>query len=172
MAELELIRGDITKQQVDVIVNAANSGLRGGGGVDGAIHRMGGPAILEECRVIIAEIGRLGTGKVVRTGAGNLPCRYVFHTVGPVYDASRPDEMQRSLFNCYWNCLELASIMQLVSIAFPNISTGVYGYPKHEAAATAIAATYRFLSKPNALQKIGYVCFDAENFDIYKQLLA
>ena len=172
MAEVELIRGDLTKQQVDVIVNAANSGLHGGGGVDGAIHRAGGPGILEECRVIISEIGSLSTGKVVSTSAGNLPCRYVFHAVGPVYDASRPLEMQRLLFSCYWNCLELATEMKLDSIAFPNISTGVYGYPKYEAAATAIAATYRFLSKPNALQKIGYVCFDAENFDIYKQLLA
>ena len=136
MSRIELIKGDITKVKVDAIVNAANSSLMGGGGVDGAIHRAGGPAILEECRKIIAKQGSCKTGEAVITTAGNLPAKFVIHTVGPVWNGARKNDASL-LAACYQNSLNLAIDHELSSIAFPNISTGVYGYPKKEAAEIA-----------------------------------
>src|SRR6478672_7821214 len=123
--KIELIKGDITKVHVDAIVNAANSSLMGGGGVDGAIHRAGGPAILEECRKIVARQGGCRTGEAVITTAGNLPARFVIHTVGPVWNGGLHGEKER-LSDCYKNSLQLAVENQCKTIAFPNISTGIY----------------------------------------------
>src|SRR5688572_33477796 len=128
-----LVQGDITKQKVDAIVNAANSSLLGGGGVDGAIHRAGGPAILEDCRKIIAKQGGCKTGEAVITTAGNLPAKFVIHTVGPVWNNGNNGEREK-LGNCYRNSLALAKEHSCQTIAFPNISTGVYRFPKKEAA--------------------------------------
>src|SRR5437899_3812361 len=136
---VRVIVGDITKQDVDVIVNAANSSLLGGGGVDGAIHRAGGPAILEECRKIRDTRGPLPAGEAVITGAGRLPCRYVIHTVGPVWQDGRSGEPE-TLARCYRNSLALAAEQGLKSLAFPSISTGAYGYPVAEAAAVALGS--------------------------------
>ncbi|MDX1410063.1 MAG: O-acetyl-ADP-ribose deacetylase, partial [Saprospiraceae bacterium] len=168
MIAIELVHGDITKMHVDAIVNAANAGLRGGGGVDGAIHAAGGPEIMSACREIIASRGVLSTGEAVITTGGRLPCRAVIHTVGPVYDGSRPQEMARLLAACYTNSLEVAAKHEMMSIAFPNISTGVYGYPKPEAAAVAVRSVQAWLAAGSGLRKICYVCFDRENYDIYR----
>ena len=166
-----LIKGDITKQKVDAIVNAANSSLMGGGGVDGAIHRAGGPAILEECRKIIAKQGSCKTGEAVITTAGNLPAKFVIHTVGPVWNNGKNNEAEK-LANCYRNSLSLAVENNVQSIAFPNISTGIYGYPKKEAAKIAIKAVSEFLQTNSSIQKIYFVCFDEENYFIYQAILA
>ncbi|NTS42353.1 O-acetyl-ADP-ribose deacetylase [Flavisolibacter sp. BT320] len=160
---LSVIRGDITKVEVDAIVNAANSSLLGGGGVDGAIHRAGGPAILEECRKIVARQGGCQTGKAVITTAGRLPAKFVIHTVGPVWHGGKKNEREL-LANCYQNSLQLAVNNGCRSIAFPNISTGVYGYPKPEAAAVAVQAVHDFLNGNKVLEKVIFVCFDEENF--------
>jgi len=168
---IEIVRGDITEVEVDAIVNAANKQLMGGGGVDGAIHRRGGPQIMEECRKIISEIGILPTGEVVRTTAGKLRAKYVFHTVGPIYDPSQPELMERQLASCYINSLHMADKFDCKSIAFPNISTGVYHFPKKAAARVAIKAVREYLSKYDVEMKILYVCFDEENFSIYSDLL-
>lgn len=170
MRKIELIKGDITKIHVDAIVNAANSSLMGGGGVDGAIHRAGGPAILEECRKIIAKQGSCKTGQAVITTAGKLPSKYVIHTVGPVWRSGKHNEEQL-LADCYNNSLSLAIEHKLESIAFPNISTGIYGYPKKEAAEIAIKTTLNFADTKYLLSKIIFVCFDEENFAIYKELI-
>ena len=169
---IQVIRGDITKIKVDAIVNAANAGLRGGGGVDGAIHHAGGPSILRECREIIARIGKLETGRSVITGAGQLPARHVIHTVGPIYNPAKPVEMKAALGSCYQTALEIAEEYALSSVAFPNISTGIYGYPKEEAAEVAIAAVHDSLENLSSVDKILYVCFDSENFVIYRNLLS
>ena len=168
---LSVFRGDITKMEVDVIVNAANSSLLGGGGVDGAIHRAGGPAILEECRAIVARQGGCNTGEAVITTAGNLPARYVIHTVGPVWNGGQWDE-RKLLANCYRNSMHLAVHNNGKSIAFPNISTGVYGFPKAEAAAIAVKTVHDFLVGKSALEKIIFVCFDEENFRLVEEELA
>jgi len=167
--QIQLIRGDITKQDADAIVNAANSSLMGGGGVDGAIHRAGGPAILEECKKIIAMQGSCATGEAVITTAGNLPAEFVIHTVGPVWSGGKNNESMK-LASCYKNSLRLAVENGLQSIAFPNISTGVYGYPKKEAAEIAIKTVSDFLQS-NATVKVYFVCFDEENFELYKSLM-
>ncbi len=160
--------GDITVEKVDAIVNAANSSLMGGGGVDGAIHRAGGPAILEECK----EIRRtqfpdgLPTGEAVVTTAGDLPSKFVIHTVGPVYGQHGGSEADL-LAACYRNSLELAAKHALFSIAFPAISTGVYGYPLHEAAAVSSEAIKKFLSSKSGIDEVRLVFFreaDAETF--------
>ena len=169
-SQIELIHGDITNMQVDVIVNAANSSLLGGGGVDGAIHRAGGTAILEECRQIIARQGKCRTGEAVITTAGNLPAKWVIHTVGPIWNGGNKKEPQL-LTNCYTNSLILAKQQGATSIAFPNISTGVYGYPKKEAAAVAVEAVRRFLSGEETAMKVYFVSFDEENYSIYQSLL-
>lgn len=172
MAEVELIKGDITTLEVDAIVNAANSSLRGGGGVDGAIHRAGGPLIIEECRKIIKEIGSLPTGEAVITGAGELPARHVIHTVGPVYDPEKPGEMRKLLGNCYHSSLSVALENGLETVAFPNISTGVYGFPKDKAARIATEAVNEFLEENDGIRKILYVCFDSENFEHYRKYVS
>ena len=168
-SQIQPIRGDITKQKVDAIVNAANSSLMGGGGVDGAIHRAGGPAIIEDCKRIIAKQGRCPTGEAVITTAGNLPARFVIHTVGPVWSGGKNNEPMK-LASCYTNSLRLAVENGLQSVAFPNISTGIYGYPKKEAAEIAIRTVSDFLQS-NASVKVYFVCFDEENFELYQSLI-
>ncbi len=128
--KIEVIKGDITKIQADAIVNAANSSLLGGGGVDGAIHRAGGPQILEECRAIRNRQGKCNTGEAVVTNAGNLPAKYVIHTVGPVWNGNEEKE-SKLLANCYYNSMKLAESLGVKTIAFPNISTGVYRFQKN-----------------------------------------
>ena len=166
--KIEVIQGDITKVEVDVIVNAANSSLLGGGGVDGAIHRAGGPKILEDCQKIRNRQGKCKTGEAVITTAGNLPAKKVIHTVGPVYNGGQRLEMEKELLGkCYKNSLELAKENNFKSIAFPNISTGIYKFPKELAAQIAIKTV-----KENAvLNKVMFVCFDEENYKIYKNYL-
>jgi O-acetyl-ADP-ribose deacetylase (regulator of RNase III) len=168
--KIELIKGDITIVVVDAIVNAANSSLLGGGGVDGAIHRKGGKAILEECMAIRARQGGCATGQAVITTAGNLPAKYVIHTVGPVWSGGQKNE-RSLLHNCYTNSLNLAKEHNIKVIAFPNISTGIYHFPKEEAAAIAISAVQHFTHK-EVFEKVLFVCFDEENYRIYEQLLS
>jgi O-acetyl-ADP-ribose deacetylase (regulator of RNase III) len=163
MDKIEIIQGDITKIKVDAIVNAANSSLLGGGGVDGAIHRAGGPAILEDCMKIRAKQGDCKTGEAVITGAGNLPARYVIHTVGPVWNGGQKGEPEK-LANCYLNSLRLAVENNCKTVAFPNISTGVYGYPKEEAAKIAYQTVVNFLACNEQIEKVIFVCFDEDNY--------
>jgi O-acetyl-ADP-ribose deacetylase len=160
---IEVFRGDITRVQADAIVNAANSSLMGGGGVDGAIHRAGGPSILEECRKIVARQGGCKTGEAVITTAGNLPSQFVIHTVGPVWKGGTNQEPEK-LKSCYLSSLKLAAENKCRSIAFPNISTGVYGFPKALASKIAVAAVMDFLTENDAIDKVIFVCFDEENF--------
>ncbi|HEY3371980.1 MAG TPA: O-acetyl-ADP-ribose deacetylase [Prolixibacteraceae bacterium] len=167
---ISCIQGDITQLEVDAIVNAANSSLMGGGGVDGAIHRAGGPAILEECREIVARQGRCETGQAVITTAGNLPARYVIHTVGPVWHGGKNNEEQL-LENAYLNSLKLALENGVKTIAFPNISTGVYGFPKQKAAEIAVQTVTQFLAVNDQISQVYFVCFDHENYQLYDQLL-
>lgn len=168
---ISFIKGDITTTETDAIVNAANTSLLGGGGVDGAIHRKGGKQILEECIAIRNRQGGCKTGEVVYTSGGNLPCRYVIHTVGPVWNdgKSKEDEL---LANCYLNTLKIANELGLKSVAFPNISTGIYHFPKNEAANIAIETVKTFLkNQDSSIQKVVFVCFDEENFRIYEEKL-
>ena len=167
---IAVVRDDITKQNVDAIVNAANSSLMGGGGVDGAIHRAGGPAIVDECRKIIAAQGSCKTGDAVITSAGNLPAHFVIHTVGPVWNGGNKDE-PRLLESCYRKSLELAVENEVKTIAFPNISTGIYGFPKKQAADIAVYAVQSFLLTYQSLEKVVFVCFDDENLHLYQALL-
>ncbi len=167
MGSMKVIKGDITKIAVDAIVNAANSRLAGGGGVDGAIHRAGGPEIMEACR----KIGSCPTGQAVITTAGRLPAKYVIHAVGPVWHGGGNNEEQL-LAGAYRRSLELAVENSLKSIAFPNISTGVYRFPKEKAAQIAIATTKEFLKGRDADLEVTFVCFDDENYNIYKRLLS
>ncbi|WP_449400094.1 O-acetyl-ADP-ribose deacetylase [Chryseobacterium wanjuense] len=166
--KIELIKGDITKIRTDAIVNAANSSLLGGGGVDGAIHRAGGKRILEECIEIRNKQGKCKTGEAVVTTAGNLPAKYVIHTVGPIWNG---DEKKCSLLlaSCYKNSLKLAENLDVKTIAFPNISTGVYRFPKELAAKIAVDKVKNFQSE--IIEKVVFVCFDDENEMIYRQLL-
>ncbi|NET35508.1 MAG: O-acetyl-ADP-ribose deacetylase [Cyanothece sp. SIO1E1] len=166
--QLKLIQGDITTITVDAIVNAANTSLLGGGGVDGAIHRKGGPAILEECMAIRQRQGGCAVGEAVMTTAGELPAQKVIHTVGPVWNGGKSEEAQK-LHDCYWNSLQLAEEANFKRIAFPNISTGIYRYPKYAAAAIAIAAAQSFNYR--SLEEVYFVCFDPENFSIYEELM-
>lgn len=167
---LELIRGDITKIQVDAIVNAANTSLLGGGGVDGAIHRAGGPAILEECMKIRGRQGGCPVGEAVITTAGRLPAKYVIHTVGPVWNGGNNNEEQL-LRNAYHNSLLLAEEYKLETVAFPNISTGVYHFPKPLAAEIAVTTVKEFMSTNKGIKKVIFVCFDEENYLLYDELL-
>ncbi len=170
LMKIEVIKGDITEINVDVIVNAANSSLMGGGGVDGAIHRAGGPSILEECKKIVARQGGCPTGEAIITTAGNLPAKFVIHTVGPVWNGGRQNE--RSLLsNCYKASLQLAVENNCKTIAFPNISTGVYRFPKPEAASIAVKTVYAFLRENSTIQKVTFVCFDDENFQLIQEKL-
>lgn len=157
---IDVLKGDITKITADAIVNAANSPLMGGGGVDGAIHRAGGPEILEACRKIVARQGGCKTGEAVITPAGRLPATYVIHTVGPVWNGGHQQEAEK-LRACYLHSLELAATHHCRSIAFPGISTGIYGYPRKEAAAVAVATVKIFLTQPSSVETVLFVCFDA-----------
>jgi O-acetyl-ADP-ribose deacetylase len=169
-SRLVLFRGDITQVKVDIIVNAANSTLLGGGGVDGAIHRAGGPAILEACQVIRNRQSSCPAGEAVITTAGKLPAGYVIHTVGPIWQGGERDE-PAILANCCRNSLTLAVEHEAKTVAFPNISTGVYGYPKNKAAEVAVTALKAFLAKDNSLVYIIFVVFDKENYTLYQDLL-
>ena len=166
--KIELIKGDITKIQADVIVNAANSSLLGGGGVDGAIHRAGGKQILDECIKIRNRQGKCKTGDAVVTTSGNLSAKYVIHTVGPVWNDNE-EKGSKLLANCYKNSLKLAESLNVKTIAFPNISTGVYRFPKELAGKIAVDEVKNF--KSEVIEKIIFVCFDDENEEIYKKLL-
>jgi len=168
---IELLQGDITKLEIDAIVNAANSSLLGGGGVDGAIHRAGGGAILEACKAIRAKQGGCPTGEAVITTAGKLPAKFVIHTVGPVWNGGDSDKA-KLLGACYTNSLKLCLEHHLKSVAFPNISTGIYCYPKIEAAQVAIQAVTDFLEHhPEKLERVIFICFDEENYNIYRKHL-
>ena len=168
--KIEIIKGDITKLKVDAIVNAANSSLMGGGGVDGAIHRAGGKVILEECQKIVEKHGRCETGNAVITTAGNMPSKYVIHTVGPVWHGGKYNEAEK-LASCYRKSLELAEENNCRTIAFPNISTGIYGYPKEAAARIALSTVVDYLSRSPKIEKVIFVCFDEENFSLLTSLL-
>lgn len=170
-AVLAIIRGDITRQTTDAIVNAANSSLMGGGGVDGAIHRAGGPAILEECKQIVSRQGRLPTGKAVITTGGNLKARFVIHTVGPIWHGGNRGEPEL-LASAYRESLRVAAENNLSSISFPSISTGAYGYPVVEAAKVAVYAAVSFL-KENAtsIKQATFVLFDSTTFQSYASAL-
>jgi O-acetyl-ADP-ribose deacetylase len=169
--KLRLISGDITAQDTDAIVNAANSGLMGGGGVDGAIHRAGGPSILEECKKIIKRIGRLETGKAVITTGGNLKARFIIHTVGPVWRGGMNGE-SGLLASAYRECLKLATGYKLKTISFPSISTGVYSYPVELASETAMKEVLTFLrSIPTPLEEVVFVLFDLRTLSAYRNAL-
>ena len=170
-ARIRLVQGDITRQPVAAIVNAANSSLLGGGGVDGAIHRAGGPQILEECRRIRNRQGGCKTGEAVITTGGRLPAAHVIHTVGPVWNGGHKGE-PALLASCYRNSLRLAVENHLDSVAFPSISTGIYGYPKAEAAAVAVREVRAFLSQNPVPATVTFVVFDEETLRLYKQALA
>ena len=169
--KLSIIKGDITQQATDAIVNAANSSLMGGGGVDGAIHRAGGPAILEECKKIVAKQGRLPAGKAVITTGGNLKPRHVIHTVGPIWQGGSKGEAEL-LESAYQASLQLAAENQLASISFPSISTGAYGYPVEQASRVALSAVISFLRQRIAsIKEVVFVLFDSRTFATYSSAL-
>lgn len=166
-AEIKLVKGDITRQGTDAITNAANSSLMGGGGVDGAIHRAGGPAILAQCKEIVARQGRLPTGQAVITIGGNLKARYVIHTVGPVWHGGGLGEATL-LESAYRECLRLAAENKLESISFPSISTGAYGYPVDLASRVALGTVLSFLIEYiTSIKRVVFVLFDAGTFESY-----
>jgi len=165
--KVSTVQGDITRQGTDAIVNAANSSLMGGGGVDGAIHRAGGPAILKECQEIVARQGRLPTGQAVITTGGNLKARYVVHTVGPIWQGGSGNEAEL-LRSAYYECLKLATGNKLASISFPSISTGAYGYPVDEAAEIAVGTVVSFLKEQaTSLEEVVFVLFDSRTWQSY-----
>ncbi|MDP8982641.1 MAG: O-acetyl-ADP-ribose deacetylase [Acidobacteriota bacterium] len=168
---LRLVTGDITKLRVDAIANAANSQLSGGGGVDGAIHRAGGPAIMRELDIIRAGQGSCPTGSAVATTAGALPAKFVFHAVGPIYRDGRHREADL-LASCYATCLRLAEEREVRAISFPSISTGVYGYPVGEAAPIALGTVIEHLERPESgVREVLFVLFDQGTFDVYASVL-
>lgn len=166
LGKIQAVKGDITKIATDAIVNAANSSLLGGGGVDGAIHRAAGPELLFECRMLQG----CKTGEAKITKGYRLPAKHIIHTVGPVWNGGFKNE-PLLLQSCYNTCMRLAAENHLTSIAFPNISTGIYGYPKAQAATIAIAAVRQRLLEFPTIQSVLFVCFDEENFDLYQTLL-
>ncbi len=168
--KLTLVRADITQQDVDAIVNAANSSLMGGGGVDGAIHRAGGPQILEECKAYVAAHGRLPTGEAMITSAGKMKAKHVIHTVGPVWHGggNREDDL---LASAYRNSLSIAIRHGVKTIAFPSISTGIYGFPVDRAAAIAIDTVKKFINENDGLKEVRFVTFSESDFETYKTLL-
>ena len=166
MPQIELVRGDITKMSVDAIVNAANKSLLGGGGVDGAIHRTAGPELTEECRTL----NGCETGEAKVTQSYMLPAKFVIHTVGPIWRGGEHNEAEL-LANCYINSLKIAVDKKLKTVAFPNISTGVYRFPKTMAAGIAIRTVNNFLKDYKELNTVYFVCFDEEHYDIYKEKL-
>lgn len=167
---IELVLGNIVLEEVDAIVNAANSGLMGGGGVDGAIHRAGGARVLEECKVLVGRQGRCATGHAVITGAGNLKAKYVIHAVGPRYgrDPAREAEL---LASAYREAIRLAAEAGCTSIAFPAISTGAYGYPLDEAASIAIRTTRSALEQAPIIRRVRFVLFDQEALRAFERAL-
>ena len=170
MPTVEVILGDITKISADAIVNAANSSLLGGGGVDGAIHRAGGAQILEECKIIRAEQGGCRTGHAVVTIAGKLSANFIIHTVGPIWQGGQNQE-EKLLKQCYHNCLDQAEKLKCERIAFPNISTGVYGFPKELAVQKVYEVLQSRLSTLKRVQCILFVCLDEQNFKLYQEVL-
>jgi O-acetyl-ADP-ribose deacetylase (regulator of RNase III) len=160
---MEIMQGNITTLKLDAIVNAANSSLLGGGGVDGAIHRAAGPGLLNECR----KIGGCPTGEARITGAYNLPAKYVIHTVGPIYHGK--DEDPKLLSGCYLSSLRLAANHNIASIAFPAISCGAYGYPVRKACKIAIDTTWDFLKQNSSLRKIVFILFSDDNYNVYAE---
>ena len=165
--QILVVQGDITQQKVDAIVNAANSSLLGGGGVDGAIHRAAGPQLLEECR----QIGGCATGDAKITRGYNLPAKCVIHTVGPVWKGGKQGE-DYLLASCYRRSLEIAAENQIKSIAFPAISTGVYRYPIAAATKIAVTEVKKYLENENTIESVIFVCFSAEIYHCYQKLLA
>ena len=163
---LAIVEGDITKEETEAIVNAANSGLRGGGGVDGAIHRAGGPSILEECR----KIGHCPTGQAVITSGGNLPAKYVIHTVGPVWSGGNRNEAGL-LKSAYLESLKIASKKGLKSVSFPAISTGAYGYPLNEAARIALKTAIEYLKEHQEIELVRFVLFGKPMLDVFAEQL-
>jgi O-acetyl-ADP-ribose deacetylase (regulator of RNase III) len=163
---LEVIKGDITQLKVDAIVNAANTSLLGGGGVDGAIHRVAGPGLLKECRTLHG----CKTGEAKITSGYNLLAKFVIHTVGPVWNGGKQKEPEL-LANCYRNSLRIAENTKLKSIAFPAISTGAYGFPKNLAAEIAVQEVRTFMEQANHLEKIVFILIDEENYSLYKFLV-
>ncbi len=161
-----LIKADITTMEVDAIVNAANKTLLGGGGVDGAIHRAAGKELLEECKTL----GGCETGDAKITKGYNLPAKYVIHTVGPIWNGGQYNE-DELLASCYWRCLEIARSYKLKSIAFPNISTGIYGFPKERAGMIAYQKVKEFLEQYDDIEKVYFVVFGNENYTIYEKLM-
>lgn len=170
-SKLRLKQGDITEQDTEAIVNAANSGLMGGGGVDGAIHRAGGPAILEKCKRIVSERGRLPPGQAVITTGGRLKARYVIHTVGPIWRGGKAGEAQ-TLASAYRESLKLAQAHGIKTVSFPSISTGAYGYPLQEAASIALSTVADFLSGDTSIREVVFVLYDHRTFDAYQQALS
>lgn len=168
--KIMIVMADITKMSVDAIVNAANSSLMGGGGVDGAIHRAGGPAILEECRKIVERQGGCPTGEAVITTAGRMPSRHVIHTVGPVWRGGHHNE-DALLASCYVRSLELALQNGCKTVAFPNISTGIYGFPKDRAARITVETVAAFLREHEGIREVSLVCFDEENLRLITEEL-
>ncbi len=169
LSELQLLKGDITEVAVDAIVNAANSALAGGGGVDGAIHRAGGPEIMQELDEIRKRIGHCETGNAVVTGAGKLPAKYVFHAVGPRYRDGHHGE-PGLLASCYSTCLKLAAEHDLKSISFPSISTGIYGYPIEEAAEVSLRVTAEWLREHSGpVRVVKFVQFSDHDHDVYRR---
>lgn len=166
---IKVIQGDITKIRVDAVVNAANTTLMGGGGVDGAIHKVGGKAILDECIRIRDRQGGCDVGEAVITSAGNLPAKYVIHTVGPIWRGGIRNE-DKLLANAYRNSLRLAVENNVKTISFPNISTGVYGFPKERAARIAMATVNEFLRTNDTITDVFFVCYDIDNFILYQKL--
>lgn len=167
MERLKIIQGDITKCQTDAIVNAANTSLLGGGGVDGAIHRAAGPELLAECRTL----GGCPTGEAKATKAYRLPCRYVIHTPGPIWRGGKANEDQL-LASCYRNCLAQASALGCKTVAFPSISTGVYHFPLQRAAHIAIQTISEYLHAHSDIEVVTMVCFDSASLAAYQQALA
>jgi O-acetyl-ADP-ribose deacetylase (regulator of RNase III) len=164
MAKINIKRGDITEEKVDAIVNAANNTLLGGGGVDGAIHRKGGRIILEQCK----KIGGCPTGESRITTAGDLPSKYVIHTVGPIYHDSKMNEEQL-LYNAYYNSLKLAEKYNIKSISFPSISTGAYGYPIESAVKVVVRAVKDFLINSYAIEEINFILYSDNDYSVYKE---
>jgi O-acetyl-ADP-ribose deacetylase len=167
LMKIEVIKADITTVKVDAIVNAANTSLLGGGGVDGAIHRAGGKAILEACIAIRNKQGGCETGQAVITTAGDLPAKFVIHTVGPVWNGDKEEKI-KLLADCYNNSLALAEKNNCVSIAFPNISTGIYHFPKDKAAEVAVNTVKAFIkaNEGTIIKEAWFVCFDEENYNL------
>jgi len=169
--QIQVILGDITRQAVDAIVNAANESLLGGGGVDGAIHSAAGKELEMACRKIHDEKGGCKTGDAVITTGGNLPAKFVIHTVGPVWRGGKQKEPEL-LSNAYLSSLRLAAENGIRTIAFPNISTGIYGFPKEQASKIAVSAVEDFLNNnKTSIENVIFVCFDKENFELYKKLV-